>query len=66
MTVKTEKDLAINCDNLTIKTKSACKLEVGADYAVKAKGKVKIEASGGAAIKSSAGVKINDTSLEVK
>ncbi|MDJ0632613.1 MAG: phage baseplate assembly protein V [Xenococcaceae cyanobacterium MO_188.B29] len=58
-------DLAIECKNLSIKTKENYQLEAGKNCTVEAKAKYELEANSGLGIKCSAGVKVNDGSLEV-
>ncbi|WP_254921409.1 phage baseplate assembly protein V [Nodularia sp. NIES-3585] len=63
--LKSSDDLAIECNNLSIKTKQNYQLEAGANCTIDAKAKYQLDAQSGLGIKCSAGVKINDDSLEV-
>jgi len=58
-------DIAIECQNLSIKTKAKYQLEAKSDCTIKTKAKYQLESSTGLGIKCAKGVKINDTSLEV-
>ena len=61
----TGNDIAIECQNLTIKTQQNYQLDAGADCKIKAKAKCEIAAQSALGINCSAGVKINNGSLEV-
>lgn len=58
-------DMAIECQNLSIKTQQACKIDAGSDCSVQAKSKVEMGAKAGLELNCPAGVKVNNGALEV-
>lgn len=66
ITIKsTDKDIAIECKNLEIKTQQACKIEAGSNCSIEAKSKGEFAAKSGLEITCAAGVKVNNGALEV-
>ncbi|MDB9540224.1 phage baseplate assembly protein V [Anabaenopsis tanganyikae CS-531] len=66
ITIKsTDKDIAIECKNLEIKTQQECKIEAGSNCSIEAKSKAEFAAKSGLEITCAAGVKVNNGALEV-
>ncbi|NER93778.1 MAG: phage tail protein [Symploca sp. SIO1B1] len=60
-----DKDIDINCKNLSITTQENLQIDAGKNCNIKAKAKSELSSASGMALKCSAGVKVNNGNLEV-